>query len=144
MLRDPWHCEGNATGKGSCQTGTMYYGTCLRALLRNTFYMDLQSAAVFPDVLYVAITYFMRYLSRSTGVYGVIGHLSTFTAVCIKLDSASTRRKKKKIPPTSPPPPGEVRQSDNARDLGAGSSAHVPSQKRRAELARANGDSYRS
>ena len=96
MLRDPWHCEGNATGKGSCQTGTMYYGTCLRALLRNTFYMDLQSAAVFPDVLYVAITYFMRYLSRSTGVYGVIGHLSTFTAVCIKLDSASTRRKKKK------------------------------------------------
>ena len=73
MLRDPWHCEGNATGKGSCQTGTMYYGTCLRALLRNTFYMDLQSAAVFPDVLYVAITYFMRYLSRSTGVYGVVG-----------------------------------------------------------------------
>ena len=59
--------------------------------------MDLQSAAVFPDVLYVAITYFMRYLSRSTGGYGVIGHLSTFTAVCIKLDSASTRRKKKKI-----------------------------------------------
>ena len=45
MLRDPWQCEGNATEKRSRQTGTMYYGTCLRALLGNTLYMDLQSAA---------------------------------------------------------------------------------------------------